>query len=86
MHIDWSALGQVAIASLGFGVGIAVLFAVGVTALSRRAVAVEEKKGAAPVGHGRRRPLLPRLRGCRPLRPLLDHPAVPLRVVSGSSV
>ena len=48
MHIDWSALGQVAIASLGFGVGIAVLFAVGVTALSRRAVAVEEKKGAAP--------------------------------------
>lgn len=49
MHIDWSALGQVAIASLVFGVGIAVLFAVGVTALSRRAVAIEEKKGVAPV-------------------------------------
>ncbi|NEA31912.1 hypothetical protein [Streptomyces sp. SID13031] len=49
MHIDWSALGQVAIASLVFGVGIAVLFAVGVTALSRRAVAIEDKKGAAPV-------------------------------------
>lgn len=49
MHIDWSALGQVAIASLVFGVGIAVLFAVGVTALSRRTVAIEEKKGPAPV-------------------------------------
>lgn len=49
MHIDWSALGQVAIASLVFGVGIAVLFAVGVTALSRRTVAIEEKKGLAPV-------------------------------------
>lgn len=49
MHIDWSALGQVAVASLVFGVGIAVLFAVGVSALSRRAVAVEEKKGSAPV-------------------------------------
>ena len=49
MHIDWSALGQVAVASLVFGVGIAILFAVGVTALSRRTVAIEEKKGAAPV-------------------------------------
>jgi hypothetical protein len=48
MHIDWSALGQVAIVSLVFGVGIAVLFAVGVNALSRRTVAIEEKKGAAP--------------------------------------
>jgi hypothetical protein len=46
MHIDWSALGQVAIVSLVFGVGIAVLFAVGVNALSRRAVAVEEKRSA----------------------------------------
>jgi hypothetical protein len=48
MHIDWSALGQVAIVSLVFGVGIAVLFAVGVTALSRRAVAIDEKKAAPP--------------------------------------
>jgi hypothetical protein len=48
MHIDWSALGQVAIVSLVFGVGIAVLFAVGVNALSRRAVAVEEKRSAPP--------------------------------------
>ncbi|MEV6411311.1 hypothetical protein [Kribbella sp. NPDC051718] len=49
MHIDWSALGQVAIASLIFGVGIAVLFAVGINALSRRAVAVEAKKNPPPV-------------------------------------
>jgi uncharacterized iron-regulated membrane protein len=49
MHIDWSALGQVAIASLVFGVGLVVLFAIGITAWSRRAVAVEAKKGGAPV-------------------------------------
>jgi len=48
MHIDWSALAQVAIASLVFGVGIALLFAVGVTALSRRAVA-RERHSPAPV-------------------------------------
>ena len=44
MHINWSALGQVALVSLLFGVGLTVLFALGVTAMSRRAVAVEEKK------------------------------------------
>lgn len=44
MHINWSALGQVAMVSLLFGVGLAVLFALGVTALSRRAVAIDEKK------------------------------------------
>jgi NO-binding membrane sensor protein with MHYT domain len=46
MHLDWSALAQVAIASLVFGVGIALLFAVGVTALSRRAVAYEYNRPA----------------------------------------
>ena len=49
MHIDWSALGQVALASLIFGVGLVVLFAIGITAWSRRAIAVEAKKGNAPV-------------------------------------
>jgi hypothetical protein len=44
MHINWSALGQVALVSLLFGVGLAVLFSLGVTAMSRRAVAIEEKK------------------------------------------
>ncbi|GAA1532393.1 hypothetical protein [Kribbella lupini] len=49
MHIDWSALGQVAVVSLIFGVGLAVLFSFGVTALSRRAVAVDEKRAVSPV-------------------------------------
>jgi hypothetical protein len=49
MHIDWSALGQVAVVSLLFGVGVAVLFAFGVTALSRRAVAVDENRSVSPV-------------------------------------
>jgi hypothetical protein len=49
MHIDWSALGQVAVASLVFGVGLVVLFAFGITAWSRRAIVIEEKKGSAGV-------------------------------------
>jgi hypothetical protein len=44
MHMHWSALGQVALVSLLFGVGLVVLFAIGVTAMSRRAVALDEKK------------------------------------------
>jgi hydrogenase-4 membrane subunit HyfE len=44
MHIDWGSLGEVAVVSLIFGVGLAVLFAFGVTAMSRRAVAIEENK------------------------------------------
>ena len=44
MHIHWGALGQVALASLLFGVGLAILFAFGVNAMSRRAVAIEEKR------------------------------------------
>jgi uncharacterized membrane protein YdcZ (DUF606 family) len=49
MQIDWNALGQVAIASLIFGVGLVVLFSIGITAWSRRAIAVEAKEGNAPV-------------------------------------
>jgi hypothetical protein len=47
MHIDWTALGQVALVSLLFGVGLAVLFAFGVTAMSRRAVAISERRPPA---------------------------------------
>jgi hypothetical protein len=52
MHIDWSALGQVAVVSLIFGVGLAVLFALGVTAMARRAVAIEDKKQPSVVDTG----------------------------------
>jgi fucose permease len=34
--IDWGALGQVALASLVFGIGIVTIFSFGITALSRR--------------------------------------------------
>ena len=44
MHINWSALGQVALVSLLFGVGLAILFALGVNAMSRRTVALDEKR------------------------------------------
>lgn len=44
MHIDWSALGEVALVSLIFGVGVAVMFALGVAAMARRTVAIDEKK------------------------------------------
>ncbi|MFG1910884.1 hypothetical protein [Kribbella sp. NPDC048928] len=44
MHVNWGALGEVALVSLIFGVGLAVLFAFGVTAMSRRAVAIDEKR------------------------------------------
>ncbi len=42
--IDWGALGQVALASLVFGVGIVTIFSFGITALSRR-----EEGGSATV-------------------------------------
>jgi hypothetical protein len=44
MHIDWGSLGEVAIVSLLFGVGLAVLFAFGISAMARRAVAIDEKR------------------------------------------
>ena len=44
MHIDWGSLGEVALASLIFGVGLAVLFALGVSAMARRAVAIDDKR------------------------------------------
>ncbi|TDU88993.1 hypothetical protein EV138_2546 [Kribbella voronezhensis] len=49
MHIDWTALAQVALASLLFGVGLVVLFALGITAWSRRATATDSGKPASPV-------------------------------------
>lgn len=52
MHINWSALGEVALVSLIFGVGLAVLFALGVTATSRRAVAIDEKRQPSLVDTG----------------------------------
>ncbi|NUR99155.1 MAG: hypothetical protein HOV67_28340 [Kribbellaceae bacterium] len=52
MHINWSALGEVALVSLIFGVGLAVLFAFGVTAMSRRAVAIDEKRQPSVVDTG----------------------------------
>jgi hypothetical protein len=36
MHIDWSALGEVAVASIGVAVSVVVIFTLGVLALSRR--------------------------------------------------
>ncbi|GAA1569987.1 hypothetical protein GCM10009804_28040 [Kribbella hippodromi] len=52
MHIDWSSLGEVAIVSLVFGVGVAVLFALGVNAMSRRAVAIDAKRQPSFVDTG----------------------------------
>lgn len=49
MHINWTGLGEVALVSLLFGVGLAVLFAFGVTAMGRRAVAIDEKRPPAMV-------------------------------------
>ncbi len=36
MHIDWAALGQVAVVSIGVAVGVVAIFALGILALSRR--------------------------------------------------
>jgi hypothetical protein len=44
MHIDWGSLAEVALVSLIFGVGLAVLFALGVSAMARRAVAIDAKR------------------------------------------
>ncbi|MEU4193419.1 hypothetical protein AB0E69_16090 [Kribbella sp. NPDC026611] len=44
MHIKWGALGEVAIVSLLFGVGLAVLFSLGISAMARRAVAIDNNK------------------------------------------
>jgi hypothetical protein len=52
MHIDWGSLGEVAVVSLIFGVGLAVLFALGVSAMARRAVAIDEKKAPSVVDTG----------------------------------
>jgi hypothetical protein len=46
MHIDWSGLGEVGAISLVAGVGIVVLFSLGLTALDRRTAAA---RGNQPV-------------------------------------
>jgi hypothetical protein len=52
MHIDWGALGEVALVSLIFGVGLSVLFALGTNAMARRAVALDEKRQPSIVDTG----------------------------------
>ncbi|GLY75195.1 hypothetical protein [Actinoallomurus iriomotensis] len=49
MDVKWSALGEVALVSLGVGVAIVVIFAVGVLAASVRPRAAETD---APAGAG----------------------------------
>lgn len=41
MHIDWSALGEVAVVSIGVAVGVVVIFSLGVLSLSRRETVTE---------------------------------------------
>jgi hypothetical protein len=41
MHIDWSALGQVAVVSIGIAVGVVAIFALGVRAMSQREIDIE---------------------------------------------
>ena len=36
MHIDWAALGQVAVVSIGVAVAVVVIFSLGILALSHR--------------------------------------------------
>lgn len=37
MHVNWSGLGEVFVIALAAGVGVVVLFSLGITTLSRRA-------------------------------------------------
>jgi hypothetical protein len=41
MHINWSALGEVAVVSIGVAVGVVVIFALGIRALSQREIDIE---------------------------------------------
>ena len=41
MHIDWRALGEVAVVSIGVAVGVVVIFTFGVLALSRRETEID---------------------------------------------
>lgn len=44
MSIDWGALGEVAVVSIGVSVGVVVIFALGIVALSQREI--ETGRGA----------------------------------------
>ncbi|GGM15107.1 hypothetical protein GCM10010129_69190 [Streptomyces fumigatiscleroticus] len=50
MSIDWSALGQVALVSLGVTVAVVVVFAFGVLGLARVEEAREERSTSSPLG------------------------------------
>ncbi|MBV9164340.1 MAG: hypothetical protein JO281_22980 [Pseudonocardiales bacterium] len=39
MYIDWNSLGEVAVVSIGVAVGVVVIFALGILALSHRETA-----------------------------------------------
>lgn len=50
MDVDWNALGEVAAVSVGVTVGVVVLFALGVLAVSRRETArASGSTGSAPL-------------------------------------
>jgi hypothetical protein len=46
MHINWSALGTVAVVALASGVGVVVLFTLGVVALGKRTAALQRHASA----------------------------------------
>jgi hypothetical protein len=43
MHINWSGVGEVFMVALAVGVGVVVLFTLGIVALGRRSAAVEQR-------------------------------------------
>ena len=50
MHINWSALGEVAVVSIGVAVAVVVIFTFGVLSLSQRETATERGgSGTAPL-------------------------------------
>jgi drug/metabolite transporter (DMT)-like permease len=50
MHIDWSALGQVAVVSIGIAVGVVAIFSLGIHALSQREIDIERSgSGTLPL-------------------------------------
>ena len=52
MHIAWSSLAQVLLIGLIAGVGLVIVFTIGVLGLSRAATAREADGHSDPVGYG----------------------------------
>jgi hypothetical protein len=50
VNIDWAAFGQVFVVSFGAGVGVIVLFAIGVSLLSRAPASARRPDGEADAG------------------------------------